>query len=206
MKYFVYLAFLSFTVSCYSKAYPDEKFAIDSDYRNLVAPYKMGDTLVFKSNRGNLDSFLISSIDSAMTNTKGGFMSPRPGKFIMVRYRQIPIDYWSTSRIEMGANNKNPKEVHEDGSLLYILKHPDDSSTLVDFGFKNWGYCSNDQIGPLLKDMVLSDTVRLSNGYQIKYCPEKTINDNSIETVYSSVRNGIVAYIACDGEQWLRVR
>lgn len=206
MKTLAYIAFLSIIASCYSNVYPEEKFAIDSDYRNLIAPYNLGDTLVFKSNRSNLDSFLISSIDSILDNTKGGLMSKRPSKFIVVRYRQIPIDYWSSSRIEMGSNNENRKEVKEDGWLLSIQKYPDDNSTWFHFTFKTRNHCFKEQIELALKDTIFNDTLKIANYYKIKYCPEKITDSASIETVYSSVQRGIVAYTSHNGEQWTRTR
>lgn len=207
MKTFILIASIFTLVSCSSKAYPDEKFLIDKQYRNLVAPYKKGDTLVFRNDRGSTDSFLISSIDSIIDNRKGGFMSRRPNKFIVIRYQQIPVDYWKTSRIEMGPNNEHREEVIEDGWFLSLSKYPDNNSTSFHFTFKSRSGCVGPQpISPLLADTLLNKDTRITNYYKIEYCESMSTGPDGITVVYSSVDNGLVAFETRKGEQWVRIK
>jgi len=77
---------LLFLSSCYWDAFPIEKYQIDNSFRDLIRPYKVGDTLIFQSSQNEIDSFLISKIDSSLNNRKGHFINARNTKTISVYY------------------------------------------------------------------------------------------------------------------------
>ena len=78
------LAFLLVTFSCEQKAFPDEQFIFSSKYRDLISPYRSGDTLYFEKKDGGVIRIKITGSDSTISNNKGGFMSPRPSKSLQV--------------------------------------------------------------------------------------------------------------------------
>ena len=122
------ILFLFFS-SCSWQAYPDQKLFIDASFRNLISGYKIGDTLVFKTSKNEVDSFKITNIDSTTTNEKGFFINARNSKSLFVSYRQIPVDKYAHSRIGMGPGNRERKEITEDARLLNIERFPDSEKT-----------------------------------------------------------------------------
>lgn len=193
--------------SCDYQAFPEEKFRIDNLFRELIKPYHPGDTLVFKSSKNEIDSILITKIDSAINNRKGYFINARNSKHISVRYRQFPIDHWSHSRIEMGANNSEKKEITEDASLLDILRFPDTESTILYFNFRIFLGCGLSDLKPMHHDTLSVNGTLFKNCYKIDYCEDRDDHDlaTTLVSVYSTVADGIVAYQYADGTWWVRI-
>lgn len=194
MRSAIFIIYLFAIVSCHSKTYSDDRFIIDPDYRNLIVAYKTGDTLVFKSDRGSIDSFLISSIDSSVVREKS-FLGKRPHKIITIKCQKTPPS----------PGNNNPEEITAEGWVLSILKFPDDSSIWFDLTFKSSKGCLNQQIGPLLKDTVFNG-VSINNYYKIEYCGNENEGASGVQTLYSSVQKGIEVYTIRNGEQWIRIK
>jgi hypothetical protein len=190
--------------SCQSQAYPENKFRIDKGYRDLISPYSVGEVMVFKSNKGNIDTFIITKIDSSVDNVRG-FIAPRPHKNIFVSYKQFPVDYWQHSRTEMGSNNSKPRKVIEDAWLLCVTKFPDDNSTELNFNFRTYFGCTLSQIIPLRTDTLKMNNIKFSNYYKISYCKEDIDDSSSVICAYSTVSKGLMAYEYKNGEKWARV-
>ncbi|HUS00638.1 MAG TPA: hypothetical protein VMY77_02870 [Chitinophagaceae bacterium] len=123
---------------------------------------------------------------------------------ISVYYRQIRIDRWAHSRIEMGPNNAHEKKISEDATLIDIVRYPDNETTDLHFNLKISYGCG-------IKDSLLlhTDTMaiagrKFTNYYKIDYCAEDITEPTSIKAAYSTVDKGIVAYQYSNGVWWIR--
>ncbi len=205
MRILYYLILILFCSSCLWKAYPDEKFIIDDSFRNLVIPYHLGDTLIFKSSKNEFDSFLITKIDSVIENKKGFFINARNQKRIFISYRQIPLDKWAHSRIEMGPDNTHETKISEDATLIDIIRFPDNETTELYFNFKIFYGCRITKIDPIHLDTLDINGLRFTSFNKIQYCDEDLKKPTDIKYVYSTISKGIIAYQYLDGTWWRRV-
>ena len=167
-------------------------------------PYHPGDTLVFKSSKNEIDSFLITKIDSVVDNEKGAFINARNLKQISVSYREIPIDKWAHSRIEMGPGNTQENRITEDAILIDILKFPDDGTTELYFNFKVFYGCRITKIEPVHLDTIING-LRFTNFNKIQYCDEDVEYPTDVKYAYSTISKGLIAYEYLDGTLWSRV-
>jgi len=204
MRTFFILIILTSISSCSWDAFPLEKYQIDNSFRNLINPYKIGDTLIFQSSQNEIDSFLISKIDSSLNNRKGHFINARNVKTISVYYRQIPIDRWAHSRIEMGPNNTDKKKITEDATLIDIVRFPDNETTDLHFNLRIFYGCGIRDSLLLHTDTITIAALKFTNYYKIDYCPEDTQEPTNIKTAYSTLDKGIVAYQYSNGVWWTR--
>jgi hypothetical protein len=196
---------LLFLSSCYWDAFPIEQYQIDHSFRDMVNPYQVGDTLTFQSSQGKRDSFLISKIDSTLNNRKGHFINARNVKTISVYYRQIPVDTWARSRIEMGPGNADPKTITEDATLIDIVRYPDDQTTELHFNLKIFYGCAITDALLLHTDTTAIAGRKFTNYYKIDYCADdRHTLTTTIKTAYSTIENGLVAYQYVNGEWWIR--
>lgn len=192
-----------FCTSCYWNAFPDSKYEIQKSFRDLVSCYKTGDTIIFKSSTNLIDSFIISSIDSATNNKKGFFINARNSKTITVHYRQIPIDKWKRHWIEMGPNNAEKKERSEDGILISIERFPDNETTAYYFNFKEFR-CLKNEVPELITDSLQLNGYQLTNYYRIENCTFRSERSESIQLCFSTIGKGLVAFKTNDGIYWTK--
>lgn len=197
---YIIILFCFFCSSCVWKAFPDNKYLFDKNLRDLVDCYKVGDTMIFRSSTNLIDSFIISSIDSAINNKKGFFINARNSKSISVHYRQIPIDKWQRQWTEMGSNNDNKRDVSEDGTLVSITKFPDTESSNYYFDFKEFR-CSKSEMPILNTDTITLDRLKITNYYKIDNC--RYSDENSIQVCYLNPNKGLVAF-KTKSEVWTR--
>ena len=113
---------LLFFSSCNYRPFPKEKYEIGENYRNLINSYSLGDTLIFKSSQNKIDSFVISGIDSAINDRNGYFINAANGKSISLTYKQIPIDKWQYTWLEVKGDGKEHPH-SEDGTFISIAKN-----------------------------------------------------------------------------------
>ncbi len=199
------LTFILLFTSCERKAYPEEAFQIDKSFRDLIKPYHIGDTLIFRNSKNEIDSFIITKIDSSILNSAGLPITPRCAKCLSVSYRQFPIDKWAHSWIEMGAGNKERKKISQDATLIDICKYPDNGVTQFNFNFKISIGCELEKTGYLYSDSININGIKLANFYKIEYCNKDVIKPTDIKLVYSTINKGIFAYQYKDGTLWVRV-
>ena len=189
--------------SCSCKAYPENKFNIDKDVRNLIDYYKIGDTIIYKSSTNIIDSFLITKVDSSIYNSKGYFISAINRKEVTVYYKQIPVDSWRRHWIEMGPNNSSKKEKSEDASFIIVEKFPDSETVEVYINFKELG-CSINDIPALKKDTINIGDQKFTNYYEINNCATYGNIAMKIPIFYFTIDRGLVAFKDNDGITWTR--
>ena len=201
-RYLIIFLSLSLT-SCFWDAYPNDKYSFDKDLRALVKNYKVGDTLTFKNLTNSIETFIITKIDSANNNKKGFFINARNSKSLTVFYKQFPVDKWQRHWTEMGTNNSDKKELSEYGTLISIEKFPDNGTSDYYFNFKEFR-CSNSELPKLNTDTLILDKYSFTNYYKIDNCNIKSDIPNAIQSCYSTVDKGLVAFKTNSGEVWTR--
>jgi len=203
MRYLLIITILfSFLTSCRQKAFPDSKFNIPNNVRDLISSYKVNDTLIFKSSSNLTDSFVISIIDSVTINEKPFLMTPRNSKSITISYRQIPIDKWQYKWYEGKGDGK--EHLHsEDGMFISIVKYPDNESTEYYYNFKEFR-CSKNEIPEQNKDTIKINNLKITNYYKIDNCAVSSQNENGIKVCYSTIDKGLVAFKTYDDILWTR--
>jgi hypothetical protein len=203
MRYlFIITMICIFLISCRQKAFPDSKFNIQHNVRDLISCYKVNDTLIFKSSTNLVDSFVISAIDSVTINEKPFIITPRNSKTITISYRQIPVDKWQFKWYEGKGDGK--EHLHsEDGMFISVVKYPDNDSTEYYYNFKEFR-CSKDDIPQLNKDSITINNLRITNYYKIENCAVSSPTENGIKTCYSTIDKGLVAFKTYNDIIWTR--
>jgi len=195
------LLFLFFS-SCTYRPFPKENYEIGENYRNLINSYSIGDTLIFKSSQNEIDSFIISGIDSAINDENGYFINAANGKSISLHYKQIPIDKWQFTWREGKGNGK--QHLHsEDGTFISIAKNPKDETTEYYFNFKEFG-CSKEESPKLNSDTIEVNGLKITNYYKIDNCAVSSQNENSIRVCYSTIDKGLMAFETYNNIFWTR--
>ncbi len=177
------------TVDCGHRAFPDERFIFNSKYRNLINPYHIGDTLYFEEKNGKVIRIRITGIDSIVSNTKGGFMSPRPYKDINVYCDNL--DYHK-------ANAK-------DTILVFINNYPDSLEQSCNFAVGNFRGGIDDWTDSLISELQPAPGVMLKNCYVIKNIAlDLGEGPHDIEYIYVHQTTGIIALKTYNGNWWLK--
>jgi len=201
-KYGFVIIFFTFLTSCHRDAYPGSKFAIPAAIRDLISCYKTGDTLIFKSSTNLIDSFVISAIDSVTINEKPLFMTPRNSKSISVYYKQIPEDKWQESWIETPHGGKAQKK-SRDGTLISVVKYPDDETTEYYVNFRKF-HCSKNDLPGLNRDTIGVNGLKITNYYKIQHCAINPQSPTGIKACFSTMGRGLVAFETNDSITWSR--
>jgi hypothetical protein len=155
--------------------------------------------LIFKSSENNIDSFVISNIDSIINDRKGYFINTRNSKSISVHYRQIPVDKWQWRWTDGDKN----VEHSEDGTFIDIIRFAESEKTEYYFNFKEFR-CSKNEIPKLLTDTIELNHFKLTNYYKINNCQVQSNSPYAIQVCYSSLRKGLVAFKTNEGIYWTR--
>lgn len=193
---------LLFFSSCNYRPFPKEKYEIGENYRNLINSYSLGDTLIFKSSQNKIDSFVISGIDSAINDRNGYFINAANGKSISLTNKQIPIDKWQYTWLEVKGDGKEHPH-SEDGTFISIAKNPKDETTEYYFNFKEFR-CSKKETPKLNKDTIEVNGLKITNYYKIDNCAVSSQNENSIKVCFSTIDKGLVAFKTYNNILWTR--
>ena len=180
---------MTMTLSCGHKAFPDERFNFDSKYRNLINPYHIGDTLHFIGKTGKAFRIKITGIDSIISNSKGGFMSPRPYKDIKVYCDNL--DY----------HRKNAK----DSILVFINIYPDISEQSCNFAVGNFRGGIDNTKDSLISELQVDTRFIFKNCYVIENVAlDLGTEPLDIEFIYIQQSAGIIALKTYNGDWWLK--
>ena len=188
--------------SCTYRPFAREKYEIGESFRALLKPYRINDTLIFKSSQNIIDSFIISGIDSGINDRNGFFMNARNSKSLSVTYRQIPVDKWQYKWIE-GTGTGKDIEHSEDGTFISIVKFPDNETTEYYFDFKEFR-CSKNDVPKLNKDTIKIANLKIVHYYKIESCLVSVSYPKAIKICYTTIDKGLVAFITNNNIIWTR--
>jgi hypothetical protein len=160
-------------------------------------PYKVGDTLIFKSSKNNIDSFLITNKEIFWTSwtpiERDGWYNPTNA---VIKYKKIN-NYESWKRKVFLENGES--------EFLHIWKHsPGNIRIMLLFnGFlseniNNFGELQTIELN--VGKLILTDYFEI-----LPYCDEcQRRRSDGIIKVYWSKKYGILKYVFKSGEVWER--
>ena len=99
----------------------DTDFIFRPEYRNLIDKYKLGDTIYFQNSTGDVDTILISNLDSMQVCSK----VTNNHKYVTVEIKHLPTNKWNGGQVI-----ENGKSVYLDQALISVdkqLKNANDS-------------------------------------------------------------------------------
>lgn len=185
----------TFLKGCNPKNVPNENLTFDKSFLQLFQAVNKKDTLLFENNKNGIDTFILTKTDSILNNKKGIFINSRNFKEIYTRYKQVPINYWAKSWIEMGKNNSERKKITEDARLITITKFLDNNKCEMEMWFKNFNCTLKDSLGILHKDNLQIGRHYITNYYILKTQMYSSIDDKGdVDIIYVTLNDGIVAY------------
>lgn len=180
---------LSTTFGCGQKALPDEGFIFSSKYRDLISPYHVGDTLYFENRNEGFIRIKITGLDSAMSNSKGGFMSRRPYKDIKVYCDNL--DYH--------------KQNGKDTTLVFVNKYPDSMEQSAYFAVMNFRGGIGDESDSLILGFQPVPGKVFKNCFVIKnVASDLGEGPRDIEYIYVQQTAGIIALKTYNGDWWIK--
>ena len=188
--FFVRTAILTLIISscCYHE-YDENDFSFNTKELNHFSDYKIGDTLFFKSNLGDIDTIAIISYEKEM-HKECGFMAPRPVNSKWIEIKHLPIDKWH------GTNRQEPDHKIEivNQGLFWITKYPKEKEIEYSLNFKNFTH--NDSIiGEFLNDTLSLNDLIFSNYYLVRHSyPQRVTQAKDIEIIYWTDKYGLTAY------------
>lgn len=190
---------ISFISSCCSWDYSKEDFEFTKEELNLLGDYKVGDTIYFESNLGNIDTITVVEVSEERHEGSRCFIQTKPYHIKWIKIKHLPNDKWvSTSQSE----GEGKKTVYQ--SLISVSKSPLDSTEKkagYSISYKGFTTLEN-ALGSspnefIINGKIISDCYKVTHGY-----PERVINPDDIELVYWTAKYGLTAYTNKAGETW----
>ena len=200
MKGNIFIILTIFASGCCSFDKKDMEFN-DKELAHF-SDYKIGDTIYFQSNLGDIDTIMIVGFGTERNENCGGFMAPRPvnGKWVQIKH--LPVDKWIGTSQDMTIGGKIDTVYQE---LLWISKHPTEKEVDYHITFKDFHSKFDTIIGEFHTDTVKLNDLNLSNYYLVKHAyPERITEPKNIESIFWTDKLGITAYRTKDGETWTK--
>ena len=172
-------------LSCVSKVYPDEKLAIASNFLAIFNSVKQKDTFSFRDTTGRRKTFVITKVDSIISNEKGWFINERPYKLLRMNFK------------ETGNDTVNLERSNE----VFVNKDPEKNINSIVIQFNNFFF--DDTILPPLHHDTLSLNEKKITNYYLFETSLSSNNPDDVKVLFLNVPNGIVAFKAFSGEVWL---
>lgn len=190
MAYNYRVLFLLFLIvitigSCSTKVYPDEKLAIDPNFLTLFNSLRQKDTIQFISSNGRSKTFVITKVDSIISNKKGWFINEAPYKLLRFSFRETGKD---TVRLE--RENE-----------IFVNKAPAANINTISIQFSNF-YFHDSIIPPLRHDTLNLNAGRFMNHYSFE-TSLRLKNPDDIKVLYINVQKGFLGFKTLSGEIWV---
>lgn len=190
---------------CEHKSYPDEHFVFKPTFLEVFKSFVSKDTLLFENNQNSVDTFVLTKVDSSINNRKGFLINARAFKSVHVCYKQIPINYWTSSRIEHAGTSKE-QEVTEEHKLISITKYPDHDITELYISFRNFRCNIQDTLGVVHRETLHINNLSISNYYTLESTAKSLVRKpTDIEVIYITLKEGLVAYREKSGRLRARI-
>jgi hypothetical protein len=171
--------------SCYRKVYPDKKLAIDPKFLSLFNAVIKKDTIRFNGSNGNSKTFIITKVDSIISNRKGLLINERPYKVLRTYLKEIGTD---TTALERA----NEIEVAKDPELLV---------SGITIHFNNLYF--SDTILPRINYDTLNFNNKRFTNYYLFETSLGLKNPDDVKVLYISVPKGFLGFKTLSGEVWV---
>jgi hypothetical protein len=171
-------------VSCTTPFYPEERFAIDPEFRSIFKALTQKDSVVFEDSAGHHRGFVFTKPDSIENNTKGWFINARPYKIIEAHYNEFGQDtikpYFKTT--------------------IYVHKDPASKCNTLCIKF-NLFYFFDSILPPPRTDTLKLRGREFTHYYAFKSTFVRSPAD--IEVVYIDKKEGFLALVTRSRIVWL---
>jgi hypothetical protein len=192
--------------SCSDNALPDHKFIFSDKYWNLIQSFKVGDTLLYKNNSEQIETFIISRSGSNTFNTSSSYSSQRAYKNVTFSYNQLPARQRTDQRNEKDANNKAAKTTYEDDELISFIIYPDKGEEICNISFKNFRGKISKQNDKMLSKPITANGLTFNDYYKVENIASDLAPDpRDIKVVYLANDKGIIAYQDQQGNWWTQM-
>jgi hypothetical protein len=192
-------------ISCFKNEFPDEKLLFSDKYLNLLRPYEIGDSLIFKNSEGQVEAFIITGKDSIISNTIGWFIKSRSYKSVSLSYNQFPSKQWTHEFIKRDANNKAIKTTYKDDVLIFLNIYPDTGEEDCHIPFKNFRGWIRKGKDTIFNKSITANQLKINQYYKVENIATDLVrNPSDVKTVYIKVDKGIIAYQDQEQRWWTR--
>jgi len=182
--------FITISVAgCTTKIYSDERFAIDPNFLSLFNSLIQKDSIQFTNSNGVNKTFLITNIDSIISNEKGWFINEAPYKLLRVRFREIGKD-----TLHLERENE-----------IFVNKNPATNTNSLCIKFNNF-YYSKDSMLPRINYDTLSIANKKFTDYYLFETSLGLKNSGDVQVLYVSASKGFLGLKTMSGEVWVITR
>lgn len=196
------LAVIGIISGCCSWHFDKEDFEFSQEELNLMGAYKVGDTIYFESNFGDIDTITVLEFSEERHEGSKCFISTEPNhiKRLIIEHLPIRIHKWPGTKWTEKEGNKITYQ-----SLISISKSPLDSIKKIAgycISFKGFTTLGN-ALGNIPREFningkIISGCFQVTHGY-----PERVTNPDDVEIVYWTAKHGLTAYTSKGGETWI---
>jgi len=154
--------------------------------------YKIGDTIYFQSNLGDIDTISILDFGTERNEICGGF-----GRIVI---KHLPVDTWTSTSQDFTTDGK----IDTVYQLLFSFSnYPTDKYYVINF--KDFNSNIDSVIGEFHADTIKLNDMNISNYYSVKHgYPERITEPKNVATIYWTDKFGLTAYKTKDGETWTK--
>ena len=182
---------------CCDRNYNENDFEFKTEELKHFSNYKIGDTLFFKSNLGDIDTITIVSYEKEI-HQECGMIAPRPVNSKWVEIKHLPIDRWHGTSQE--APDWKTQVVYQ--GLFWISKYPREKEIEYTLDFKDF-FHNDSIIGEFQTDTVSINNFMFSDYYIVRHSyPDRVTEAKNIEILYWTDKYGLTAYKSKNGEIW----
>lgn len=183
---------------CCSWGYEEKEFEFTQEEFNHFGPYKVGDTVYFESNLGNIDTIAVLQISEAKEEGSKCFISRAPSHHRTITIKHLPYNNWLGPTIIQEGKRKIYCQ-----DIISISKYPLKKQTVYDISFKGF-HTATDSVFNAFQPMCQVGRHRIENCYKITHSyPDRITQPDNIEVVYWTDKFGLTAYTSKSGETWL---
>lgn len=187
------LQLVGFLVGC-GQTLPPEKFVFDGKFDSLYRAVTSKDTMFFENSKNATDTFVLTNVDSVVSDRIDCFMCPRAAKTVFRNYKQVPVNYWADRTVK-NQGSAQEQEVKSEASLIAVTKYADVDLTTAHISFKNFQCKLTGSLGKFSKDTLRLNERVFTNYYVIDSIPESfVVNDDDVRLLFVTLKDGIVAY------------
>lgn len=187
-----FVVILTTSVGC-GQTLPAEKFVFDPQLDSLYKAVSSKDTLIFESVDSAVDTLVLTNVDSVVSDKINCFMCPRAAKTIFRNYVQLTHKNLSPNSPGDTLTQSNRISPLQE-QFVSITKFPDNGQTVIHLSFKTFRTKISGSLGAPSHDSLIFNNRSITGYYIINYPTESTIDELQIETLYISMKYGIIAY------------
>ena len=198
MRSIILILFIFLFACC--KPSIQKKYYLDENDLKHFAAYKYGDTIIFHSNLGSIDTMLISSFggeDFRSSDTRSNRQDSLIGKSIAINF--LPIENW----IDTVPESDPMSNLVNYRKLIYAQKSQKTNKTHFLITYKDFISRIDTLPGKFHADTLILNGKSITNYYLVeRQNPYFLKNKKNIITVYWTDKLGLTAYKDQEGETW----